>query len=175
MDNKKPNSKLISLGVLIGVVVLVIVVSAITKHTKTAADSAVTPTVALASPAKNSTAMASVTTDPTAASTVTTSSTSTYKAGTYTESGSYQTPQTTETINVTLTLSSDGTITATSVSQTPQDHDSREYQQRFASSYQSLVIGKNISTLRLGTISGSSLTPTGFDKAVAVIASEAKA
>ena len=48
------------------------------------------------------------------------------------------------------------------------------WQQQFASGYESYVVGKSLSTLKLTKVSGSSLTPIGFNAAVADIQTQAK-
>ena len=65
----------------------------------------------------------------------------------------------------------------TSVSATPiaNDGTSRRYQAKFISGYQQYVLGKNIADVNLTTVSGSSLTPRGFDDALAQIKTQAKA
>jgi uncharacterized protein with FMN-binding domain len=100
--------------------------------------------------------------------------TSGYTDGTYSTSASYRTPGSTETINVSLTLK-DGEITAASVSQQAADHESRRYQNSFASGYKTYVIGKSIDSLRLSRVSGASLTTSGFNKALSQIRSQASA
>lgn len=97
----------------------------------------------------------------------------TYKNGTYTASGSYSTPESTEDIEVTITVSNNK-ITEASVSQQASSRESRAYQADFASGYKSQVVGKDIATLQLSRVSGSSLTPRGFNEALNIIRSQAK-
>jgi hypothetical protein len=101
-------------------------------------------------------------------------SASIYKNGTYSATGSYMSPGGEDQIAVTLTLKND---IVTSVSATPEagDRMSARFQNMFISGYQQYVIGKNISSLNLTKVSGSSLTPKGFDSALAQIKSQAKA
>jgi uncharacterized protein with FMN-binding domain len=101
-------------------------------------------------------------------------SASTYKDGTYTAIGSYDSPGGMDHITVTLTLSND-IVTDVSAAEGAGDGTSRRYQQMFLSGYKSFVIGKDISTLNLTRVSGSSLTPKGFDDALAHIKAQAKA
>ncbi len=101
-------------------------------------------------------------------------SASAYKDGTYTTTASYSSPGGTEKITVSLTLKDDKVV-ASNVTTTPADHDSRYYQQQFIDNYKSVVIGKDISSLQLGRIAGSSLTPIGFNTAVKQIKAQAKA
>jgi hypothetical protein len=101
-------------------------------------------------------------------------STGDYKNGTYTASGSYTTPESTETISVTVTLSND-TVSDVSINGSPQAHESQQYQELFKEGYKSLVVGKNINSISLSRVSGSSLTSRGFNDAIAQIENEAKA
>lgn len=101
-------------------------------------------------------------------------SASIYKDGTYTATGSYFTHDGEDRIAVTLTLKKD-IITAVSVVPEPSDNISVKYQNMFLSGYKQYVIGKNISEVSLGKISGSSLTPNGFNDALAQIKAQAKA
>ena len=99
---------------------------------------------------------------------------SVYKDGTYTTTGTYDSPAGYETIRVTLTLSHD-IVTSASVTNMAGDHTSSRYQDRFIGGYQPYVVGKNINTINLGVISGSSLTPIGFNNALISIKAKAKA
>ena len=100
--------------------------------------------------------------------------TSIYKNGTYSATGSYGSPGGTENISVTLTLSND-IITSVSVTSGAYDRRSQGYQNVFIANYKQYVIGKNIASVNLGKISSSSLTPIGFNNALAQIKSQAKA
>jgi uncharacterized protein with FMN-binding domain len=104
----------------------------------------------------------------------TTKRTSKYKDGTYTAVGSYNSPGGPDRIGITLTLQND-IVTSVSATQMAGEGTSRRYQQMFLSGYQALVVGQNIDTLNLGAVSGSSLTPIGFNNAVAQIKTQAKA
>ncbi len=97
-----------------------------------------------------------------------------YKDGTYTATGSYQSPGGPDKVGVTVTLKND-IITSASVTPMPGDRESAHYQSLFASGYQAVVVGKDISTLHLDAVSGSSLTPIGFNDAIAQIKAQAKA
>lgn len=99
---------------------------------------------------------------------------STYKDGTYTAEGNYQTPGGRESIGVTVTLSN-GTITDASVDQQGSTGEAEEYQSKFASGFKSQVVGKKITDASLTRVAGSSLTPNGFNDAIATIETQAKA
>lgn len=96
-----------------------------------------------------------------------------YKDGTYTASGSYRTPASIETIQVSLTISG-GTVSKASVQQNPTNQDSAAYQEAFQQSYQPYVVGKKLSDIYLSRVSGSSLTSIGFNQALDQIKSQAQ-
>jgi hypothetical protein len=123
----------------------------------------------------SSTSSASSSTSPTASSSSGSASSSAgYTAGSYSATGEYQSPAGTETIKVDVTIESDGTITSVEV--TPEGTStSLQYQTKFASGISSVAVGKSIADLTVDKVSGSSLTGAGFNKALATIASEAKA
>ncbi len=109
--------------------------------------------------------------DTTAAS----SETGSYKAGEYSATGDYESPDGAQQIVIKLTIQSDGTITDTSASERADGRESAEYQERFISGYKSQVVGKDIDSLTLNSVSGSSLTPQGFNDALDKIREEASA
>lgn len=98
--------------------------------------------------------------------------TSKYKNGQYTVTGNYWAPEGMERMAVSITLTND-VITDATVTNQAQDPTSRQYQGMFISSYKSMVVGKDISTLNLNRVSGSSLTPQGFNDALAKIKQQA--
>jgi uncharacterized protein with FMN-binding domain len=104
----------------------------------------------------------------------TTKKVSTYKDGTYTATGTYMSPGGQDSIGVTVTLSKD-IITSVSLNLQPGDNTSSRFMNKFASGYQAYVLGKNISSVNLTVVSGSSLTPNGFNDALSKIKSQAKA
>ena len=95
-----------------------------------------------------------------------------YKDGTYTASGSYQTPETVEQIEVTITLADD-VVTAVEVTGDPQASETERYQSEFIGGIQDEVVGKNIDDLSVDRVAGSSLTSGGFNQALDVIKGEA--
>ncbi|MDR3519923.1 MAG: FMN-binding protein [Candidatus Pacebacteria bacterium] len=142
-----------------------------------------TPTTTTNTPAQTPTQTPVATTTPTPVTIPTTPTTppvdtpkqtSVYKDGTYSATGSYMSPGGYDQIAVTVTLKND---IITSVSATPEagDNTSARYQARFISGYQQYVLGKNIASVNLTVVSGSSLTPKGFNDALAQIKSQAKA
>lgn len=101
-------------------------------------------------------------------------SSSSFKDGTYTASSDYYVPHGDESIQVSLTLSN-GTIASASIKNSEGDRTSAAFQEDFAASYKQYVVGKNISSLRLGVIAGASDTTQGFADALSQIASKAQA
>jgi uncharacterized protein with FMN-binding domain len=97
-----------------------------------------------------------------------------YSDGTYTAEGSYVTPESVETISVTVTLESD-VITAVEVSGDPQARESQDYQGRFIGGISDAVVGQDIDDISVSRVAGSSLTSGGFNKAMDDIRSQAAA
>ncbi|GGK91225.1 hypothetical protein GCM10007382_09160 [Salinibacterium xinjiangense] len=96
----------------------------------------------------------------------------TYADGTYTESGSYQSPNGTETVDVTITLGN-GIVTDVTVVGKGESRDSQRYQGEFINGIAAEVVGKNIDTLKVSKVAGSSLTSGGFNSAVDTIKADA--
>lgn len=161
---------------LAGIIGLVVIVAAIgvgafafsgkKPADNTVAEATPTPTTLAATAAPDS-----ATATPAASSSATASA---YKDGTYKASGSYDSPGGDETVNVTLTLK-DGVVTDSTVTTSGNNPTGKMYQAKFVSGYKSQVTGKSIDSITLTKVSGSSLTPEGFNNAVAKIKTEAKA
>lgn len=98
---------------------------------------------------------------------------SVYKDGTYSATGEYRSPAGPEAIGVTLTLKNDIVVEAV-VEAKATATKSQMMQADFIANYKQFVIGKNIDEVVLGKVSGSSLTPKGFNEAVTKIKAEAK-
>ncbi len=98
--------------------------------------------------------------------------TTAYKNGTYTATGTYNTPGGPEEVTVSITLV-DGIVTATSSTAVAKAPVSAKFQEEFINSYQNLVVGKNINEVQLDKVAGSSLTPKGFNEAVNQIKTQA--
>ena len=96
----------------------------------------------------------------------------TYANGTYTESGSYQSPNGTETVDVTITLGN-GVVTDVKVVGKGESRDSQRYQAEFIKGIGAEVVGKDIATLKVSKVAGSSLTSGGFNAAVDTIRADA--
>ena len=156
-EQKKSNTALIS-----GAVVLVLAVAGygVFKYTNTA------PAENVNTPAVNAPLIPPVVT-PTASANV-------YKDGTYTSEGMYVSPGGNEKINVSLVLKDDVIVDATvkSLATLPA---SVNWQGKFVSGVKEQVVGKKLSEVNLTKVSGSSLTPKGWNDAVAKIQVQAKA
>jgi uncharacterized protein with FMN-binding domain len=101
------------------------------------------------------------------------SATTRYKSGTYTATGSYSSPGGDEQIGVTLTLAND-TISRLSVDTSSASGPAEQFQNQFAEGIDALVVGKRLDQVSVSRVSGSSLTSTGFNKAIATIAAHAR-
>ncbi|WP_054681687.1 hypothetical protein [Microbacterium sp. No. 7] len=102
------------------------------------------------------------------------SSGSIYTDGTYSAEGSYATPETVETVSVTITLEGD-VVTAVEVVGDPQTRESVQYQSQFIGGISDAVVGQRIDELSVSRVAGSSLTSGGFNAALETIKSEAAA
>lgn len=102
------------------------------------------------------------------------SGTPAYADGTYTAEGSYATPESVETITVTVTLESD-IITAVEVEGDPQRPESEQYQGQFIGGISDVVVGQDIDEISVSRVAGSSLTSGGFNEAIEAIKAEAAA
>lgn len=98
----------------------------------------------------------------------------TYTDGTYSDTGSYQAPSGTETIEVTITLKND-TIEAVEVVGEATDPQAKLHQGEFINGIAGIVVGKNIDQIQVDKVGGSSLTSGGFNAAVDAIKAEAAA
>jgi uncharacterized protein with FMN-binding domain len=97
-----------------------------------------------------------------------------YADGTYTAEGSYATPESVETISVTVTLQDD-VVTAVEVTGNPTKRESEEYQSKFIGGISDAVVGKQLDEVSVSRVAGSSLTSGGFNQAIQEIKAEAAA
>lgn len=132
---------------------------------------AATPEATTATSAATAAPTSSATAD---ATTTDSSSSTTYTDGTYEATGQYSTPESVETIDVTLTIAGD-TVTAVEVTGDPQASESKRYQSEFIGGIQAEVVGKKLDEISVSKVAGSSLTSGGFNNAVETIKSEAQA
>jgi uncharacterized protein with FMN-binding domain len=97
-----------------------------------------------------------------------------YADGTYTADGTYSTPESVETISVTVTLEGD-VITDVEVTGDPQKRESEQYQGQFIGGIADVVVGEDIDDIQVSRVAGSSLTSGGFNDAIDAIKAEAAA
>lgn len=126
-----------------------------------------------AEPAETSTGTSEASADPTTEATED-AITGRYVDGTYTAEGSYATPESVETVSVTITLADD-IVTAVEVTGNPTARESAQYQSRFIGGISDEVVGKSLDEISVSRVAGSSLTSEGFNEALSQIDSEAAA
>jgi len=95
-----------------------------------------------------------------------------YTDGTYTESGDYQAPSGSESVEVTVTLA-DNVITDVEVAGDATDAQAKLHQGEFSDGIADLVVGKNIDEISVDKVGGSSLTSGGFNAAIDAIKADA--
>lgn len=95
-----------------------------------------------------------------------------YTDGTYSADGSYISPAGQESITVELTLADD-VVTAVTVTPGAHDPQARGFQEKFAGGIEEHVVGRDIDTLDVTRVAGSSLTSGGFAEALAAIKADA--
>lgn len=93
--------------------------------------------------------------------------------GVYEAVGDYTSPEGEEHVGVKITLEN-GVVIASEVTPQATDEISKKMQGKFKDAYQKEVIGKPISTIDLGVVGGSSLTPIGFEDALKKIMIQAQ-
>jgi uncharacterized protein with FMN-binding domain len=97
-----------------------------------------------------------------------------YKDGTYTSSGSYNTPESVESVDVTITLKNN-VISSISTSTNAKDRESKQYMNLFKQGVGAVVNGKTLDKATVsGSVNGSSLTGLGFNQALKKIADQAR-
>ena len=95
-----------------------------------------------------------------------------YTDGSYTATGDYQSPNGAETIGVELTLKDD-IVTEVTITPNASNPNTVRYQGEFKDGIAAEVVGKDIDTLNVTKVAGSSLTSTGFNAAVETIKKDA--
>lgn len=98
---------------------------------------------------------------------------STYKDGSYSATGTYMSPGGAEEVGVTLTLKN-GIVTDSVFEAKASRPASVNMQNQFAAGYKQYVVGKKLADINVRKVSGSSLTPQGFNDAVAKIKVQAQ-
>ncbi|MBX9906690.1 hypothetical protein K2X96_02200 [Patescibacteria group bacterium] len=99
---------------------------------------------------------------------------SVFKDGMYTTQGAYTSPAGKETVGITLTIKDDVIVAATG-EVLATNAASQKFQTQFVAGFGVQVVGKKLSEVSLDKVSGSSLTPKGFNDAVLKIQADAKA
>lgn len=107
------------------------------------------------------------------ASNTNTESETKYKDGTYAVTGNYISPGGAETVGVTLKIENDVVVASDFEIQADRPI-SVEMQKQFSDGYKQFVVGKKLDEVSVGKVSGSSLTPKGFNDAVAKIKVQAQ-
>lgn len=95
-----------------------------------------------------------------------------YADGTYTETGQYQSPNGTETVDVTLTIA-DGAVTAVEIGTHPTNPNTEHYQGEFAGGIAGVIVGQDLDSISVSKVAGSSLTSGGFMQALDAIKADA--
>ncbi|MDP9027419.1 MAG: FMN-binding protein [Actinomycetota bacterium] len=97
-----------------------------------------------------------------------------YKDGTYTENGDYTSPGGPQSVTVKLTLTGNK-VTAVTVTGHASDPTAKSYQAQFVGGISAEVVGKDIDSLNVSRVAGSSLTSGGFNAALKAIKADALA
>lgn len=97
-----------------------------------------------------------------------------YKDGDYSANGTYNSPAGKEQIGVRVSVKGD-IITDASVEVTATNPASKNWQTVVSKNIKSLVVGKKLNNVVLDKVSGSSLTPKGWNDAIVKIQSQAQA
>lgn len=96
-----------------------------------------------------------------------------YADGTYTATGSYISPNGSETVDVEVTLEGN-TITAVTVTPQPTNPTTSRFQSMFAGGIEAEVVGKSMDEVQVTRVAGSSLTGGGFTEALDAIRADAR-
>jgi hypothetical protein len=92
-----------------------------------------------------------------------------YKDGTYSAVGTFTAPGVTNHLNVSITISKDVVTSSTVTVPAGTDPTSKNYDNNFIANYKPYVTGKPLANLNLSKIAAASLTPNGFNDALAQI------
>lgn len=92
--------------------------------------------------------------------------------GTYSATGTYISPNGTETVEVEVTLEGN-TITAVTVNPQPTNPTTSRFQSMFAGGIEAEVVGKRVDEVQVTRVAGSSLTGGGFTEALDAIRADA--
>ncbi len=95
-----------------------------------------------------------------------------YAEGTYSAEGDYTSPAGPSKVTVEVTLQNDS-IAEVTVTPLATDPTSRGFQTQFADGIADVIVGRDIDTLAVSRVGGSSLTSGGFNDAIEQIKAEA--
>ena len=177
-NNSIQNAKVVG-GIVITAVTLIAVYFLILENKPPAPVSASESSSAIvATPESKPTETAGTTSEVTTPASSTTGSsqptTSTkYKDGQYTSTVSYDVPKHSNTISITVTLSSDS-ITSVTAKNSYSDRESREYIDDFMAKLSSAIVSKKLDNAQLSRLAGASSTTDAYNDAITKIASQAK-
>jgi hypothetical protein len=176
MDEQPKSKKREIIAALAVLIVIVAIVGAASASNKKKGDLAATSTATTSSTpgsAESATSPASTSSSANNSGSNSVATASAYKDGEYMATGSYDSPGGTESITVDVTLKN-GVVTATSATSGATDNDAEEYQSQFISGYKSLIVGRDVNSVGLSRVSGSSLTSQGFNSALEQIKQQAR-
>ena len=168
-----PHTSHKKLGIVVGIIVVFAVAFIAIFSGRKSADQTATATDQTATTSETAPAATTTATPVAGGTTASTASASMYKDGTYSAVGSYMSPGGLDHVGVSLTLAND-VVTDVTVTPEPGDNTSAHYQAKFVSGYKQYVVGKDISSIHLTVVSGSSLTPKGFQDALSQIEVQAQ-
>jgi uncharacterized protein with FMN-binding domain len=97
-----------------------------------------------------------------------------YADGTYEEDGDYRSPGGQQSVTVSVTLKDD-IVTDVTVTPHATDPNAKQFQGQFAGAIADQVVGKDIHSLDVSRVAGSSLTSQGFNAAIELIKADASA
>jgi uncharacterized protein with FMN-binding domain len=160
--SKTEHSKILAGLTLLILVVVIVGVSVASDHKSTAASMPTSTPVATTKQSSSSTT-----------TTTASSSSGTYKDGTYTATGTYNSPGGQEKVMVELTVSNN-VVSSSSVMSGANDPTAESYQSIFIGGYKKYVVGKKLNDINVSNVSGSSLTSIGFKDALKQIEKQAQ-
>ncbi len=95
-----------------------------------------------------------------------------YQDGSYSSIGNYQSPAGPVSIAVDLSIK-DNVVTSVTVSPQAENETARLFQEKFAGGISAAIVGMSLDELNVREVAGSSLTPIGFNNALADIKASA--
>ncbi|HET9098493.1 MAG TPA: hypothetical protein VFN51_02650 [Candidatus Saccharimonadales bacterium] len=151
-NSKKPTKEIAAAIGVLAVVVIIVLTTSLTSRNKSNMAASTTNPMVMASAKQTNLS---------------------FKDGTYTAVGTYESPGGQESIMVSVTLKNN-IVSDTSAKSGANDDIAMAYQSQFINGYKKQVIGKKISSLNLTNVSGSSLTSQGFRDAIKQIEQKAQ-